>query len=354
MRGIILAAGKGRRLRPLTHTGPKHLLPIAGKPIIRYGIDKLKEIGLAEIGVVVGYRADDVKECLKDGSDLGISIRYILQPVQRGIAHALKVAEEYLSDDRLVVYLGDNLLKQNLKKFADDFERENCDALILLSRVRNPERFGVAVLEGGKVTRLVEKPRENISDLALVGIYFFKPVVFKAIHQIRPSWRNELEITDAIQWLVDHGYNVKAKVVKGWWADTGTELDLLEANRLILEDLKPNNEATVDDNVRISGNVRIREGTKIDSETVLMGPTYIGKNCIVRDAAIGPFASIGDRCEIMHSKIENSMILDDCRIRLRRRIAGSIIGKRSTLLSADKNPTNGCKLILGKNSKMYL
>jgi len=354
VKGVILAAGKGMRLRPLTHTGPKHLLPIAGKPIIHYGIEKLKEIGLREIGVVVGYRANDIKESLKDRSDLGVKIHYILQQPQRGIAHAIQFVEEYISDDKFVVYLGDNLLKQSLKKFAEKFEKEDPDALILLSKVRNPERFGVAVMDGQKVIKLVEKPRKYISDLALVGIYFFKPTIFKAVHNIKPSWRNELEITDAIQWLIDHGYTVKAETVEGWWADTGTDIDLLEANYLILEDIEPENKAKMDNNVKVIGKVRIEEGTKIKSNTTIRGPVYIGRNCVIENASIQPFTSIGNNCEIRNVEIEHSIILDNCKISCKRRIIDSIIGKNSTLLSTDKNLMAGCKLVIGENSKLYI
>lgn len=354
MKGVILAAGKGTRLIPLTHTGPKHLLPLAGKPIINYGIEKLKGMGLGEIRIIVGYMADDIREHVKNGSDLGIEIDYILQPEQKGIADALKFAEDYLSNDKFVVYLGDNLLKQDLKKFADRFERADCDAFILLSKVRNPQRFGVAVMNGRKVVRLVEKPKERISDLALVGIYFFKPVIFKAIRQIKPSWRNELEITDAIQWLIDRGYKVEAEVVRDWWADTGTELDLLEANYLILEDLEPNNEASVEENSKVFGKVLIKKGTKIKSNTIVRGPVYIGENCVLENATIRPFTSVGDNCEIENSEIENSIILDNCKINCYNRIVDSVIGRNSILLGKDEVSINGCKLVIGENSKVYI
>jgi len=354
MKGVILAAGKGRRLRPLTHTGPKHLLPIAGKPIINYGIEKLKEIGLKEIGIIVGYRAEDIKQYLKDGSQLGISIHYFLQEPQMGIAHALKFAEKYLSDDKFIVYLGDNLLKQDLMKFAEKFENDDLDALILLSKVRKPERFGVAVIENGKVTKLIEKPKERISDLALVGIYFFKPTIFKAIHKIKPSWRNELEITDAIQWLIDHNYAVEAEKVEGWWADTGSDIDLLEANYLILEDIEPYNKATIDENAKIIGKVQIEEGTEIKGNTTIRGPVYIGKNCIIENAAIQPFTSIESNCKIRNAEIEHSIILNNCMIDCKRRIVNSIIGKDSMIQDANKGAISGYKLVLGENSKVYI
>lgn len=354
MKGVILAAGKGTRLRPLTHTGPKHLLPIAGKPIIQYGMDKLKEIGLKEVAVVIGYRGEDIKNSLKDGSDFGLKIRYILQQPQKGIAHALTFVEDYISNDSFVVYLGDNLLKQNLKEFAKKFEESRLDAFILLSRVRNPERFGVAVLDGKRVVKLIEKPKKSVSNLALVGIYFFKPIVFKAIHEIKPSWRNELEITDAIQWLIDNGYNVKADIVEGWWADTGTDTDLLEANYLLLEDMKPENKAIVEAEAKVIGKVRIEKGTRINGTTIIRGPAYIGKNCIIENATIRPFTSIGDNCKISNTEIEHSIILDNCKIACKRRIVDSIIGKNSTLLNQDNGSINGCKLVIGENSKIYI
>jgi glucose-1-phosphate thymidylyltransferase len=354
MKGVILAAGEGTRLRPLTHTGPKHLLPLAGKPIISYGIYKMKEIGLREIGVIVGYRAEDIQRTLKDGSSDGVKINYFIQQPQKGIAHALKFAEKYLQDDKFIVYLGDNLLKQSLKKFVDLFEGNDFDAYILLSKVRNPERFGVAVLDGQKVVKLVEKPRKHISDLALVGIYFFKPVIFKAIQQIKPSWRNELEITDAIQWLIDHEYNVRADVIEGWWADTGSELDLLEANYFLLEDLEPYNKASFEEGSKYFGKVRIEEGTKAKSNTTVRGPVYIGRNCILENAVIRPFTSIGDNCEIKDSEIENCIVLDNCKISCRKRIVDSIIGKNSTILSNNEKPINGCRIIVGENSRIII
>ncbi len=354
MKGVILAAGEGKRLRPLTHTGPKHLLPLVGKPIIRYGIEKLKGLGLNEIGVVVGYRADDIRGYLRDGSDYGVRIKYFLQQPQKGIAHALKFAEEYLQDDMFVVYLGDNLLKQDIKKFAYEFEKKNYDAFILLSEVRDPERFGVAVMDGKRVVKLVEKPREHISDLALVGVYFLKPAIFSAIREISPSWRGELEITDAIQWLIDHGYEVKAGMVEGWWADTGTDLDLLEANYLLLEDLEPDNRANMEDNVKVVGKVQIEEGTTMKSNTMVRGPVYVGRNCMIDNATIRPFTSIGDNCEIRNTEIEHSIVLDGCKILCRRRIVDSIIGRNSTLLSQDETLTNGCKLVVGENSRLYI
>jgi len=354
VKAVILAAGEGTRLRPLTHTGPKHLLPLAGEPIIHYGIKKLKDIGLKEIGIVVGYRAEDIKTTLKDGNHLGIKINYILQPEQKGIAHALKFAEKYLSDDKFIVYLGDNLLKQDLRRFAEKFEKEDLDAFILLSKVRNPERFGVALLEGNRVVKLVEKPKEPISDLALVGIYFFKPIIYEAIKHIKPSWRNELEITDAIQWLIDNGYTVEAEKVDGWWADTGTDLDLLEANYLLLEDLEPKIEAKIEENARIIGKVHIGKNTRIGPNTTIRGPAYIGTNCNIENATIRPFTSIGNNCEIKNTEIENSIILDNCKILCKKRIIDSIIGKNSTLLSQNEASINGCKLVIGENSKIQI
>lgn len=354
MKAVILAAGEGTRLRPLTHTGQKHLLPLAGEPIIHYGIKKLKDIGLKEIGIVVGYRAEDIKTTLKDGRHLGVKINYILQPEQKGIAHALKFAEKYLSDDKFMVYLGDNLLKQDLRCFVEKFEKEDIDAFILLSKVRNPERFGVAVLEGNRVVKLVEKPKEPISDLALIGIYFFKPIIFEAIKHIKPSWRNELEITDAIQWLIDNGYHVKAETVEGWWADTGTDIDLLEANYLLLEDLEPKIEAKIEENARIIGRVHIGKNTRIGTNTTIRGPVYIGSNCNIENATIRPFASIGNNCEIKNTEIENSIIFDNCKILCKKRIVDSIIGKNSILLNRNETSMNGCKLVIGENSKILI
>ena len=349
MKAIILAAGKGRRLRPLTHTGPKHLLPIAGKPVILYGIEKLKELGLKEIGIVIGYKKELIKGYLKDGKGFGVKIKYIVQEPQLGIAHAIKTAEKYIGNDEFIVYLGDNLIKSSLLPFYEEFiNNREISALILLAKVREPQRFGVAVLEGNKVIKLVEKPKEKISDLALVGIYFLRKEIFEAINNIKPSWRGEYEITDALQWLIDHGYRVEARLIKGWWADTGTDIDLIEANYLILSELGESfNKGTIK-NSKIIGKVKIEENTVIEN-SVIRGPCFIGKGCRIKDAIVGPFVSIGNNCKIERAEINNSIILDECKISCRKRIVDSIIGSYSIV---KENKREVCRFVTGDFSQI--
>ncbi|MEE8402620.1 MAG: glucose-1-phosphate thymidylyltransferase, partial [Candidatus Hydrothermarchaeaceae archaeon] len=262
MKGLILAGGSGMRLRPLTHTGPKQLIPIANKPALFYGVEDLREAGIKEIGVILGLNMPEmIEEALGNGSAFDTNITYVPQGEPKGLAHAVLVSKEYLGDESFVMYLGDNLLKAGVKEFVNNFEGSKFDARILLTKVKNPQQFGVAELDGsGKVIRLEEKPKKPKSDLALVGVYLFKSSIFKAVSQIKPSWRNELEITDAIQWLIDNGYNVDSHIVEGWWKDTGKPKDLLDANRLVLDGLEPSNHGKIEENVQIHGRVSIGEG----------------------------------------------------------------------------------------------
>ncbi|MEM7813827.1 MAG: glucose-1-phosphate thymidylyltransferase [Candidatus Aenigmatarchaeota archaeon] len=352
MKAIILAAGAGKRLRPLTHTGPKHLIQIAGKPIIVHAIEKLKGLGISEIGIVVGYMSESIKAYLGDGSAFGIKTVYIQQDQQLGIAHAIQTARWYVGDEDFLVYLGDNIIKDDLKSFVRGFERERPDASILLSRVDKPERFGVAVVDNGRIVKLVEKPKQFVSDLALVGIYLFRPFIFDAIRNIKPSWRGELEITDAIQKLLDDGYSVQAKVVDGWWADTGTEKDLLEANTLLLDGIMPENKGTIEDGAKVFGKVVIEKGATIRSGSVVRGPVTIGKDTeIGPDASVGPFVSIGGNCKISHTELQNSIIFNNCEINSGGRLVDSIVGAGSKIFGSARF---GKSLIVGDNSILNL
>ena len=356
LRGLVLVAGKGTRLRPLTHTGPKHLIPLAGKPMMQYAIEHLIEAGITDIGIVVGYMKEKIMEYYGDGSEFNSRFEYIVQEPQLGIAHAVAVSHEYVDDEPFVVYLGDNIFREGIRRYVKEFEANDYDAMILLSWVRDPTRFGVAEIRNGKIIRLVEKPKVPPSNYALVGIYFFNEVVFEAIKHLKPSWRGELEITDAIQWLIDHGYKVHYDIIKGWWKDTGKPEDLLEALYLILDEINENVKGKIEDEAQIIGRVHIGRGTIVKSGTTIRGPVYIGENCVIGpDTYIGPYTSIENNVKIHGGEISSSLIMDNCIIELSDddRIVDSIIGKDVTIKKITKK-RRGLKLTLGETSTVFL
>lgn len=355
MKGLILAGGSGSRLRPLTHTGPKQLIPIANKPVLFYAIEDLKEAGIKDIGIVLGFNMPEkIKEVVGDGSKFGVRVRYIMQGEPKGLAHAVAVSKEFLGDEPFVMYLGDNLLKNGITELVNDFNRTEADAVIALTKVKNPEMFGVAELsDNGNVVRLVEKPKEPKSNLALVGIYLFRKSIFGAIRKIKPSWRNELEITDAIQQLVDSKKTVNAHIVRGWWKDTGKPEDLLHANQLVLDGLEPENNGRVEEDVIIRGRVKIGKGTIIRKGSVVRGPVIIGNGCeIGPDTYVGPYTSIGNNTVIKKGEIDSSIVLDNVHISCGKKIVDSLIGSHSHITSADKTLPKGYTLILGENSEI--
>jgi len=352
MKALILSGGHGTRLRPLTYSQQKQLIPVANKPVLFYAIEDVIEAGIQEIGIIIGPNAEQVKKTVL-GREWNAEIEFIYQGEPKGLAHAILVARDFLEDDNFVMYLGDNLLREGIIKHRDHFEKNNYDASILLQEVPNPQQFGVAELseDGKTIKRLVEKPKNPPSNLALVGIYFFKPVIHEAVQNIKPSWRNELEITDAIQWLIDHGYRVGWTKVTGWWKDTGKPEDLLDANRLILDDLKP--DVRIETRARIHGRVVIGEGSEIDENTVIKGPVIIGRNVVIRNSYIGPYTSIGDNVIIENTEIEDSIILPDSEIRDAGRIVESVIGRGVKILKGNSHPL-GKKLVVGDNSRIIL
>ena len=357
MKGIILHGGYGTRLRPLTHTGPKQLIPVANKPISQYVLENLIEAGINEIAIVLGNTyPEKVKEHYGDGSRFNAKLSYIFQDEPKGIAHAIGLCEKYVGDQPLVVYLGDNLLKSGVKDFVESFKTSNHDAMILLCNVENPQRFGVAKFdEKGKLTGLVEKPKQPPSNYALTGIYFLKPTIFKMIKRLKPSWRGELEITEAIQLLIENGYNVGHQFVKGWWKDTGAPEDILEANRLILDELKPEIKGTIEDKNSIQGRVTIEENTTIKKGALIRGPAIIGKNTTIEPHVyIGPYTSIGNNVTIKRGEIENSIIMDNSLIDANERITDSLIAPHSKIISNDKNKPSGKRFILGERSHIKL
>lgn len=326
MKALVLSGGEGSRLRPLTHTNAKQLIPIANTPILFHVLGAIAEAGITEVGIVVGHTADEVRAAVGDGSAWGLSVTYIPQEAPLGLAHAVLTAADFVRGGPFVMYLGDNVLLQPIDGFVREFERTRPDAQIFLARVPEPERFGVAVLEGDRVVRLVEKPRERISDLALVGVYLFDEPILEACASLRPSWRGELEITDAIQWLIDHGRTVRAEMVTGWWKDTGRPEDLLEANRMMLGTLAPRVEGDVDDGSVVEGAVVVEAGAKVVGSR-LLGPTIVGPGALVEGSTVGPYASISGGCEIRGSVVADSIVMEGCRILGVPGITGSILGR---------------------------
>jgi glucose-1-phosphate thymidylyltransferase len=349
MRALVLSGGAGSRLRPITHTNAKQLIPIANTPILFHVLSAIRDAGITQVGVVVGQTADEVRAAVGDGSAWGLDVTYIPQEAPLGLAHAVLTAADFVRGEPFVMYLGDNVLLEGITGFVREFERTRPDAQIFLARVPEPERFGVAVLEGERVTRLVEKPKEHISDLALVGVYLFDDQVLEAAAAIAPSWRDELEITDAIQWLIDHGRTVRAQMVTGWWKDTGKPEDLLEANRMMLSTLEPRVEGEVDADSRLEGLVVVEAGAKIVGSTIT-GPAIVGAGTIVEGSTIGPDASISGGCEVRGSTVKDSIVMEGCRISGVPGITGSILGRGVEVRHA--RPGGMHRLVLGDQSRV--
>jgi len=351
MKGLILSGGKGTRLRPLTYTSAKQLVPVANKPVLFYGIEAIAAAGIREIGIVVGDTQAEIRAAVGDGSRWGVTVVYIEQDAPRGLAHAVKISQPFIGADPFVMYLGDNLLSKGISQFVDEFARERPAAQILLTRVPDPQMFGVAELKDGKVVRLVEKPKEPIGDLALVGVYMFGPEIFESVNRITPSSRNELEITDAIQDLIDRGLAVRPHIVEGWWKDTGKLEDMLEANRLILDLQERRIEGTVDAESRIEGKVVIEAGAVVE-RSIIRGPAIIGSRARIIHAYVGPFTSIGNDVEVQESEIEHSIVLEGSCIRdLSNRVIDSLIGKNVKIYRMPVKPS-AYRFMLGDNSEV--
>ncbi|TMI63957.1 glucose-1-phosphate thymidylyltransferase [Candidatus Bathyarchaeota archaeon] len=355
MKGLLLAGGHGTRLRPLTYTGNKHMLPIANKPMLMYGFDQMRASGIREIGVILGPLQEGIVEALEDGSKFGVKVTYIAQPEPKGIAHAVLISKEFVGDSPFIVHLGDNLLKDNIPEFAREFLRSEADASVILTRVNDPERFGVVLLEEGRIIKLIEKPKQYISDLALAGVYFLRPTIFPIIEKLRPSRRNELEITDAIQKLLDLGGKITYHEVSGWWKDTGRPEDILEANQLVLKDLKTSIGGMIEHGVTVSGEVEVGEGTIVHSGATLRGPIVIGDHSEIGDgASVGPNTSLGSHVRILGATIENSIVLDGTVVDCRERIVDSIIGKNSRIISSLTSPSGGRRFVVGESTFVSL
>ena len=337
MKGLVLSGGAGTRLRPITHTSAKQLVPVANKPVLFYGLEAMRAAGIDDVGIVVGETHAEIEAAVGDGSRFGLRVTYLPQDAPLGLAHAVLIAEEFLGDSPFVMYLGDNLLKEGIAPFVREFERSAPDALILLQKVADPQSYGIAELQDGRVVQLVEKPAEPRSDLALVGVYLFTPAVFASVKAITPSARGELEITDAIQHMIDRGLRVEPHTVKGWWKDTGKLEDMLEANRLILSTIESDVRGAVVEST-LEGPVQVGEGSLIERCT-LRGPVVIGAGCRLSDTFVGPYTAISDGVVVEHAEIEHSIILENSRIsRLGARMSDSLIGRDCVIAHSEALP----------------
>jgi glucose-1-phosphate thymidylyltransferase len=353
MKALVLSGGAGTRLRPITHTSAKQLVPVANKPVLFYGLEAIRDAGVTDVGIIVGDTHAEIEAACGDGSELGIKVTYIRQTAPLGLAHCVLIAQDFLGDDDFVMYLGDNFIIGGITELVEEFRSGSYDAQILLTKVDNPSQFGVAELgPHGGVTTLVEKPKEPKSDLALVGVYMFRPVIHDAVRAIAPSARGELEITDALQWLIDEGKDVRPHLVTGYWKDTGRLEDMLECNRKVLEGLEPIVHGTVDADSVLTGRVVVEEGAVIERSTV-RGPAIIGRDTVVRDTYVGPFTSIYFGCTLEDTEIEHSIVLEESTIRGVGRIEDSLIGKQVEVSPSSALP-RAHRLMLGDHSRVSI
>ncbi len=354
LKGLILSGGRGTRLRPITYTSAKQLVPVANKPVLFYGIEAMAEAGIREIGIIIAPETgDEIRAAAGDGSQFGVNITYVVQDQPAGLAHAVLTAEPFLGDSAFVMYLGDNLLQGGMTELVRSFREHEPDSLILLTPVPDPQNYGVAELDpAGSVKRLVEKPAEPATDLALVGVYMFKPLIHEAARSIQPSPRGELEITDAIQWLVDGGRRVESHIVRGWWKDTGRLDDMLEANRLILETIERRVHGTLTDS-QVDGRVIVEEGAVLERATV-RGPAIIGAGAVLRDAYVGPYTAVGRHCVIENAEVEHSILLEGSSVRgLDGRMESSLLG-RDVAISRDDRQPRAYRFMVGDNSEIRI
>lgn len=351
MKALITSGGKGTRLRPITHTQNKHLIPIANKPILEYSIDYVRDAGIKEVGILINADDKEVREYFGNGTRYGVKITYIPQEAPLGLAHVVKISEDFIGKDRFIFYLGDNMVVGGVKHLIDEFNKSDCNCFLTLSKVKDPERFGVPELKDGRIISIEEKPKNPKSDFAVSGIYMYDSCIFEAVNKIKPSARGELEISDAHQYLIEHGYKIGYSEITGWWKDTGKPIDLLEANRLVLESIGTEIEGEVNEGSNIAGHVRIGEGTIIN-DTNIRGPAIIGKNCHIENSYIGPFTSIYDNTHIINSEVEYSIVLKDCKIiDVKIRIEGSLLGNEVEIVNAAPKPRTH-RFMLGDQSRI--
>ncbi|AJZ76150.1 glucose-1-phosphate thymidylyltransferase [Candidatus Nitrosotenuis cloacae] len=353
MKGIILHGGHGTRLRPLTHTGPKQLLPIANKPMSQYCLESLKDAGITDIAIIIGGTGSNkVQEYYGNGERFGVKLTYISQDAPRGIAQAIRLCKEFVNGEKFVVFLGDNILKKSITEYIQRFKDSDASASILLCEVSNPTQFGIADIKDGVIKKIIEKPKDPPTNLAVTGIYLLTPTIFDIIDRLKPSWRNEYEITDALQMLLQEEYKIIYNMVTDYWKDTGTPQDIIHANQVILSDMKPYFEGKEEEDVIITGNVMIGSGTTIKNGSKLTGPVIIGKDCqIGPNANIGSNTSIGDNTKLSNCHIENSIIMSSCTIDGDFIIKDSIIAFNSEITrSSSPNKV----FLLGEGTKISL
>jgi glucose-1-phosphate thymidylyltransferase len=351
MKGLILSGGQGTRLRPLTYTGAKQLVPVANKPVLFWAIEHLVEAGITDLGIIVGDTGNQIRAAVGDGSRFGAKVTYINQDAPLGIAHGIKIARDFVGDERFVLFLGDNFIRGGVAPLVEAFRNSEMNCQIILYKVANPQELGVAIVEGGRVRKLVEKPKQFISDLAVIGIYMFDHNVFEAVNSIKPSARGELEITETIQYLIDHDFDVRPHLLTGSWIDTGKMQDILDANRLILDVMEARNDGSVDAASQIIGRVTLEKGAEIVNSTV-RGPAIIGERTRVENSYIGPYTSIYHDCTVSGSEVEHSVILENSRIcDIGQRIEDSLIGRNVEIAKSNSKP-RAYRMVVGDFSKV--
>jgi len=354
MKALVLCGGKGTRLRPLTYTLSKQLVPVANRPILHYVMDQIKTTGIKDVVVIISPETgEQIKRALSE-TPWDLNFTFVLQDEPKGLAHAVKVAQEFLGDEPFLMYLGDNLIGESIVPFVEEFKKGDAEAVILLKEVLDPRMFGVAVVdETGRVRRLVEKPKEPPSNLALVGVYLFSPAIHEAIAKIKPSWRGELEITDAIQKLLESGKNVRSHILKRWWLDTGKKDDLLEANRVVLDELIAEDlQGEIDGESKVVGRVSLARGAQVKGSTI-RGPAVIGEGTVIENSFVGPYSSIGRRCEIKNAVLEHSVILDGAKVTDVERLEDSVIGRSAFVGKGQKN-SRALRLMVGDDAEVLL
>ncbi|MBI3192840.1 MAG: glucose-1-phosphate thymidylyltransferase [Ignavibacteriae bacterium] len=338
MKALIASGGRGTRLRPLTHTQNKHLIPIANKPILHYAIEAVVDVGIKEIGIIHNADSDEVPKAIGDGKRWGVKMTYIPQDAPLGLAHVVKIGQKFIGKDDFIFYLGDNMVVGGVKRFVDEFKRSGCNCFLTLSKVKDPERFGVPEIKKGKIVGVEEKPKKPKSHFAVSGIYIYDSHIFEACKNIKPSGRGELEISDAHQYLIDKGYKVGYSEITGWWKDTGKPVDLLEANRLVLDNIQPRIDGDLNKSSSVAGKIILEKGAKIIN-SVVRGPAIIGKNAVIENSYVGPFTSIGDESVIKNSEVEFSILLNQCKvIDVKIRIEGSLLGNEAEIVEATGKP----------------
>ena len=355
MKGIILHGGHGTRLRPLTHTGPKQLLPIANKPMSEYCLNSIKETGITDIAIIIGgLGSKKVKEYYGNGENFGVKITYVEQDEPRGIAHAINLCKDFINNEKFLVFLGDNIIQRSISDFVKNFDKSNFDATLLLCEVDNPSRFGIAEIKNKKIIKIVEKPKNPLSNLAVTGIYLLTPKIFEIIENLKPSWRNELEITDALDILLNKNNNLSFEIITDYWKDTGTHQDIIHANGEVIKNLPDYFYGKKSENMKLVGKVLTGKNSIIEKNVIITGPVIIGENCQINSGVIiGPNTSIGNNSIINQGNIENSIIMENCEINSSGKIRDSIISNNSKIIQPDK-PTDEKIFLLGEGTRIYL